>query len=55
LQIEILHGGEILVNCKTKITIWICTGRYRGIQNSIKISIRIVLQDADEFEFFDFD
>ena len=41
MQIEILNGGEILVNCKIKITIWICTGRYRGIQ----------IQSTSQFEF----
>jgi len=42
MQIKILNGGEILVNCKTKITIWICTGRYRGIQ----------IQSKSQFELY---
>jgi len=54
MQIEILNGGEILVNCKTKITNWICTGRYRGIQIQSKSQFEFVPQDSDEFEFFDF-
>jgi len=55
MQIDILNGGEILVNYKTKITIWICTGRYRGIQIQSKSQFEFVPQDTDEFEFFDFD
>ena len=55
MQIEILNGGEILVNWKTKITIWICTGRYRGIQIQSKSQFEFVPQDTDEFVFFDFD
>jgi len=55
MQIEILNGGEILINCKTKITIGICTGRYRGIQIQSKYRFEFVPRDTDEFEFFDFD
>jgi len=55
MQIEILNGGEILVNCKTKITICIGTGRYRGIQIQSKSQFEFVPRDTDEFEFFDFD
>jgi len=55
MQIEILNGGEILVNIKTKITIWICTGRYGGIQIQSKSQFECVPRDTDEFEFFGFD
>ena len=34
MQIEILNGGEILVNCKTKITIWIGYGLDEGCYNA---------------------
>ena len=51
----LLNGGEIWVNCKHKITIWICTGRYRGIQIQSKSQFRFVLRDTEEFEFLDFD
>jgi len=54
MQIEILNGGEILVSCKTQITI-ICTVRYRGIQNQSKSQFEFVPRDTDEFEFVDFD
>jgi len=55
MQIEILNGGEIVVNCKSIITIWICTGRYRGIQIQSKSQYEFVPRDTDEFEFFDLD
>jgi len=55
MQIEILNGGEIVVNCKTKITISICTGRYREIQIQSKSQFEFVPRDTDESEFFDFD
>jgi len=55
VKIKILNGGEILVNCKTKITIWICTGRYRGIQIQSKFQFEFVPQDTGEYEFSDFD
>jgi len=55
LQIEILNSGEILVNCKPKITIWICTGRYREIRIQSKSQFEFVLRDTEKFEFLDFD
>jgi len=55
MQIETLNGGEILVNCKTKITIWICTGKYRGIQIQTKSQFEFVPRDTEEFEFLDFE
>ena len=44
MQIDILNGGEILVNCKFKLNQNLDFNVYRKIQrnsNSIKISIRI--------------
>jgi len=55
MQIEILNGEEILVNCKNKITIWICTGRYRGIQIQSKSHFEFVPRDTGELEFLDFE
>ena len=40
---------------KIKITIWICTGKYRGIQIQSKSQFKFVPRDTDEYEFFDFD
>jgi len=55
ILIEILNGGEIWVNYKPKITIWICTGRYRGIQIQSKSQFEFVPRDTEEFEFLDLD
>ena len=55
ILIEILNDGEILVNCKAEITIWICTGRYRRIRIQSKSQFEFVQQDTEEFEFLDFD
>ena len=44
MQIEILNGGEILVNCKFKLNKNLNLNLYREIQrnsNLIKISIRL--------------
>jgi len=55
MQIQILNGGEILVNRKAKIAIRICAGRYRGSQIQSKSQFEFVPRDTDQFEFFDFD
>jgi len=55
MKIQILNCGEILVNCKTRIIIWICAGRYKGIQIQPKSQFEFAPRDTDEFEFFDFD
>ena len=55
MQIEILNDAEILGNRTTKITIRICTGRYRGIQIQSKSHFELVPRDKEEFEFLDFD
>ena len=40
---------------QTNITIWICTGTYRGIQIQSKSRFKFVPRHTGEFEFFDFD
>ena len=40
---------------QTKIWIWICTARYRGIQIRPKSQFELVPRDTEEFEFLDFD
>jgi len=55
---EILNGGEILVNCKfklNKISIWIFTARYLGIQIQSKFQLDFVPWDTEKFDVLDFD
>jgi len=58
MPIEILNGGEILINSKFKLNQNLHLNLYREIQrnsNSIKISIRFVPRDTERFEFLYFD
>jgi len=55
LEMQILNSREILVNCKPRIMIRICTGRYRGNQIQSKSQFELVPRDTEELEYLDFD
>jgi len=53
MQIEILNGGQILVNwefkLKQNLNLRIWTARYRGIQIQYTFHLEFVLRDTEEF------
>jgi len=58
MQIEILNGREILVNCKSKLKQNLNLNLYCKIQsnsNPIKSQFEFVPRDIEEFQFLDFD